>query len=325
MKLLAFFVLLVGLQAQEQQPAPCLQRAEGDRLYGHDRLILMVQDNSRARAEYLIHACGVSVPFTRELEAELRAAGAAESVIAVVREVAPRVNNSRVAATSAGHRVGNTKVNPTDGLTYVWIPPGRFRFGCAVNDQECESEEKPGRANVEITKGFWLGQTEVTQRAFLKVTGKTPSYFNGNELPVETVTWAEARDYCGSFGGRLPTEAEWEYAARAGTTGSLYGKLEQVAWYNNNSGGQTHRVGEKEANAWGLKDMLGNVWEWTNDWYDTSLPAGGQDPVGPFSGVYRTLRGGSWDYGPRFVRASFRFRFVPGVRINFIGFRCLWE
>jgi formylglycine-generating enzyme required for sulfatase activity len=326
MKILAFLVVLAGMEAQDQQPAPCLQRAEADRPYGHARLILMVQDNSRARAEYLIRTCGVSVPLTRELEGELRSAGAVEAVIAAVRDVAPPVGGSPRPDMRAQPKAGSTKVNPKDGLTYVWIPPGRFRFGCAVNDQECDSDEKPGRENVEITKGFWLGQTEVTQAAFQKVTGKTPSHFKGNHLPVESATWDEAQAYCSAIRGRLPSEAEWEYAAKAGTTRSRYGNLEQVAWYDENSGGQTHTVGQKEANPWTLKDMLGNVWEWTNDWYDSSLPAGRQDPVGLSSGTLRTLRGGYWGGNPRNVRASVRNGLAPGLQNDgLIGLRCVAE
>ena len=173
-----------------------------------------------------------------------------------------------------------------------------------------EDDEKPARS-VDIAGGFWLGQTPVTQQAFQRVTGQSPSYFKGANLPVESVNWDEAQSYCQAIGGRLPTEAEWEYAARAGTTGARYGDLDQIAWYRGNSGGQTREVGQKQPNAWGLFDMLGNVWQWTADWYT--------------EGQTRSLRGGSWLNVPRDVRVSGRFRFGPGDHINSLGFRCVGE
>ena len=120
---------------------------------------------------------------------------------------------------------------------------------------------------------------------------------------------------------RLPTEAEWEYACRAGTTGARYGKLGEVAWYEDNSDGETHRVGTKAPNAWGLYDMLGNVWEWCQDWHG-SYPSGPvTDPTGPSAGSDRVDRGGSWGNGARNVRAAIRLYFLPGHRGGSVGFR----
>ena len=120
---------------------------------------------------------------------------------------------------------------------------------------------------------------------------------------------------------RLPTEAEWEYACRAGTTGARYGKLGEVAWYEDNSDGETHRVGTKAPNAWGLYDMLGNVWEWCQDWHG-SYPSGPvTDPTGPSTGSYRVYRGGSWDFAAGGVRAAYRGGDSPGYRNVDLGFR----
>jgi formylglycine-generating enzyme required for sulfatase activity len=222
----------------------------------------------------------------------------------------------------------STRVNPKDGLTYVWIPPGTFMMGCSPGDSECYDNEKPSH-RVTITKGFWMGQTEVTQAAYERVMQGDPEFlfFKGASLPVETITWDEAGAYCKAVGKRLPTEAEWEYAARGGSSEVRYGALDAVAWYDKNSSRKTHPVGRKQANGYGLYDMLGNVWEWVEDWYDekyyASSPA--SDPKGPSSGKLRVLRGGSFYNNPRNLRASYRIRSVPvNQYINF-GFRCAGE
>lgn len=204
-----------------------------------------------------------------------------------------------------------TRVNPADGLTYVFIPPGAFTMGCSPGDEECFDSEKPPHAE-QIANGFWLGQTEVTQAAWKKVMNSNPSSFKSDQLPVERVDWNQAGDYCKAIGGRLPTEKEWEYAARGGTTGPRYGPLGAVAWYSRNSGGTTHPVGLKQANAFGLYDMLGNVWEWTADDHDAA-------------GKTKVVRGGSWFGSTGSVRASCRSGAVPADRDDVLGFRCVGE
>ncbi|SPE39576.1 putative Calcium/calmodulin-dependent protein kinase [Candidatus Sulfopaludibacter sp. SbA3] len=223
-------------------------------------------------------------------------------------------------------RVGDFKMNPRDGLNYMWIPPGRFTMGCSPGDSECDEAEKPPH-EVIITKGFWLGQTPVTEAVYESVVGKNPSYFKGTNLPVEEVSWDEARRYCTTIGGRLPTEAEWEYAARAGTTGARYDDLDEVAWHTGNSGGRTHGVAQKGPNAWGLYDMLGNVFDWVADWYGDrySQPNETQDPTGPPSGTLRVLRGGCWMYDSKGARVSYRVGYAPFAHAHFVGFRCVTE
>jgi formylglycine-generating enzyme required for sulfatase activity len=218
-------------------------------------------------------------------------------------------------------QAGTPKVNDKDGLKYVWIPPGTFQMGCSAGDAECFSGEKPAH-EVTITKGFWIGQTPVTQEAYQRVVGNNPSHFKGDQFPVEQVNWSEAQSYCRAAGMRLPTEAEWEYAARGGSTGSRYGDLDRIGWYRNNSGNTTHVVGQKEANAFGLYDMLGNVSQWVADWY-AEYPAGPQrDPAGPAngSGQFREMRGGSWLDVPRDARVSARGTYPD--RLPNIGLRC---
>jgi formylglycine-generating enzyme required for sulfatase activity len=202
------------------------------------------------------------------------------------------------------------RANPKDGLKYVWIAPGSFLMGCSPGDSECGDNEKPTRP-VGISRGYWLAESEVTQAAFEKVVGKNPSSRKGPQLPVEQVNWNEAVSYCRAIGGRLPTEAEWEFAARAGSAGARYGDMESISWTDANSGGNPHAVKQKEPNAWGVYDMLGNVWEWVEDLY-------------PGTG-YRTMRGGSFNNRPRNVRSSLRYRVGPGERHGNLGFRCVWE
>ena len=267
--------------------------------------------------------CGAWTQFVTEFGAgRFGPAARIRMAAACTVPVAPTLSGS-VAPTVGAAR---TKVNPIDGLTYVRIDPGTFTMGCSPGDKECDSDEMPAH-KVTISKEFWLGQTEVTQEAYQKVMGSNPSYFKGDKLrPVESVSWNDADAYCRKIGGRLPTEAEWEYAARAGTTGSRYDTLDAVAWSDKNSGAKTHPVAGLTANPWRLYDMLGNVWEWVADWYADKYASGNAtDPKGPASGQLRALRGGSWDDLPAVVRASNRDWNVPAGRDGVIGFRCVGE
>lgn len=219
-------------------------------------------------------------------------------------------------------KVGDTKVNPMDGLRYKWIPPGTFIAGCSKGDDDCYEDEFPNR-KITLTRGFWLGETEVPQSAYEKITGDNPSMFEGPNLPVEMVTWDDADYYCRTIGGRLPTEMEWEYAARAGTTGPRYGDLNDIAWYWKNSDFTTHPVGQKKPNAFGLYDMLGNVVEWTHTWYTVELSQETINPTGPSMAEFKSLKGGGWWDDPDLVRASYRERIEPGDTDFNIGFRCV--
>lgn len=217
------------------------------------------------------------------------------------RLVAPRSANEPL--------VGTVRKNEKDGQMYVWIAPGQFRIGCSGTDPDCSGDEQV--QVVTIPHGYWMGQTEVTQAAYKQVFPDTrlTFKFNGPKRPVENVNWKEADQYCGKLGLRLPTEEEWEYAARAGDPNARYGKLGSIAWYGDNSG--THEVQQKDPNRWGLYDMLGNVWEWTADLY-----AGSQSPL---------VRGGAWDSDARFVRVSYRNVLGPTYRDGTVGFRCVGE
>jgi len=213
----------------------------------------------------------------------------------------------------------------------VRIPPGSFVMGSASGS----SDERPV-TRVTLTTAFSLGKTQVTQRSWVAVMGSNPSGFKGELLPVENVSWDDAMEFCrklttlersaGSLPSgyvyTLPTEAQWEYACRAGTTGDYAGDLKAMAWFGENAGSTTLAVATKQANAWGLHDMHGNVWEWCADWYADKLPGGSvSDSKGPASGSYRVLRGGSWWNDAAFCRSAYRSRNSPGYRYDNLGFR----
>jgi len=219
------------------------------------------------------------------------------------------------------------------GMEFVQIQPGEFTMGCSPGDSGCSAVESPAH-RVRITKGFQIGKYEVTQQQWQAVIGSNPSWFKGVTLPVEQVSWDDVQAFLGrlnarndGFRYRLPTEAEWEYAARAGTTDKYAGAsaLGDVAWYDSNSGSTTHPVGQKRPNAWGMYDMLGNVWEWCQDWYGVYSSGAADNPAGPSSGPGRTTRGGSWVSYAWDARASYRVRVAPEVRSGSGGFRCVRE
>ena len=216
------------------------------------------------------------------------------------------------------------------GMEFMWIAPGSFLMGSPADEEGRFGDEL--QHEVRISEGFWMGRYEVTQGEWQSVMGANPSGFKdcGPRCPVEQVSWFDAEEFIRRLNGResgkghryrLPTEAEWEYAARAGTTGARYGELGEIAWYDENSGDRTHPVGQKQANAWDLHDMLGNVWEWTGDWYGEYPPGSVTDPQGSSSGSYRVYRGGSWDGNARYVRSAYRIIDSPGIRIDYFGFR----
>ncbi len=222
-----------------------------------------------------------------------------------------------------------------------WMRPGSFMMGSPKEDGEAHSDERP-QHEVLITRGFWLADTPVTQALWEAVMGKNPSRFKGDpQRPVEKVTWQDCQRFCVALekqvpglGARLPREAEWEYACRAGTTTVRYceelkvegrpATLGDIAWYERISDGQTQPVGQKLANAWGLHDTLGNVWEWCMDTYARYAPHADEvqrDPSGPTAGGSRVFRGGSWSNTAGFVRAAFRDDVGSGMRNGYLGLR----
>lgn len=208
--------------------------------------------------------------------------------------------------------------------SFVLIPAGEFMMGGNKHP-----DERPVH-QVQISKAFEMGKDQVTQAQWDAVMDENSSRFKGANLPVETVSWDDAHEFIKKLNAkndgyvyRLPTEAEWEYACRAGTTGDYAGDLDEVGWYNENSGGRTHSVGEKKANGWGLYDMHGNVSEWCLDWYGKSYYTNSPevDPTGPASGTGRVFRGGSWDSKAKYCRSALRAIATPDFRFFRIGFR----
>ena len=228
------------------------------------------------------------------------------------------------------------------GMKLVLTPKGTFMMG-SPESEEARFEDET-QHEVTISKDYYLGVHEVTQAQYEKVMGTKPSYFQGDEIkgsstnnPVESVSWLDAVEFCKKLSDlpeekaagrvyRLPTEAEWEYACRAGSKsaysfGESSKSLGDYAWFDGNSNNQTHPVGEKKANAWGLYDMHGNVWEWCSDWYGEYPNGAVSDPVGPREGSDRVNRGGGWYNEAANCRSAIRHGIDPSFRFHFIGFR----
>jgi formylglycine-generating enzyme required for sulfatase activity len=227
------------------------------------------------------------------------------------------------------------------GMKFRLIPAGTFIMGSPETEEDRDYEED--QHEVTISRAFWIGVHEVTQKQYEGVIGTNPSWFQGNNVkadssnhPVEAVLWDHAVEFCkrlSEFPGekkagrvyRLPTEAEWEYACRAGTTTAFsFGEsplsLGDFAWYRENSD-QTHLVGEKKPNAWGLYDMHGNVWEWCSDWYGEYPKRAVTDPIGPNVGSKRVLRGGRYFSVAGDCRSANRYGGGPWDIYSYIGFR----
>jgi formylglycine-generating enzyme required for sulfatase activity len=233
-----------------------------------------------------------------------------------------------MAATGLAWRVRDTATQ----MELLLVPPGTFQMGCIMgsNQYGCYSWEQPVH-QVTLTNAFYLGRYEVTQSQWVAKMGSNPSSFQGQadsaSRPVERVSWTTIQSYLSATGMRLPTEAEWEYACRAGTQTPFYNgstddnTVGALAWYSPNSGSQTHAVGGKAANAFGFHDMLGNVWEWVNDWYGSYSGNAQTDPTGLVTASGRVVRGGSWGTGAYYVRSSPRGSATPGYSNGDLGFR----
>ncbi|MHC6204670.1 SUMF1/EgtB/PvdO family nonheme iron enzyme [Breznakiellaceae bacterium SP9] len=241
-------------------------------------------------------------------------------------------------------RTAAVPVNPPSA-DMVRIPAGTFTMGSPAN--EAGRWDQDPQHSVSISKAFFMSKYEVTQREWVNVMGSNPSNFKGDNLPVERVSWFDVIDYCNkrsvkegltqaytrngdtvtwnrnANGYRLPTEAEWEYACRAGTTTpySSGSSVDTAGWHSDNSGKKTHPVGTKQANAWGLYDMHGNVLEWCWDWHGAYSSGSQTDPMGAASGSLRVFRGGGWGSSAAGLRSAYRYGYPPSDRDGDLGFR----
>ncbi len=260
---------------------------------------------------------------------------------------AARIRLKQLEAASTPTTPTNTTANRTAGevtkttlpggveMSFAYVPAGSFEMGSTT-----EEDEQPIQT-IKISQGFWMQTTEVTQAQWKSVMGALPSKcdygelkgsFLGDNKPIICVSWDDAQEFIRQMNLKndgykypLPTEAEWEYAARSGTTGNYAGYLDAMAWYDGNSGYSTHDAATKQANAWGLYDMHGNVWEWCQDWYEAGYYAKSpaSDPVGPASGSNRVGRGGGWGSAAGYLRSADRSSGAPSKRRGDLGFRLL--
>ena len=313
-------IFLIPLKLEECDVPERLQRWQWVNLFeeeGHERLM----SSLRIRAEK-INSGSESEPNLIQGHEKVTPVKGNETIIKII-------NNG-----SKGPVAG--LISPLGNMEFVLIQPGEFDMGSPANETGRYDDEGPIH-HVTISEAFYLGKYEVTQKQWHEVMGDNPSYFKGDDLPVENVSWDDVQEFIKKLNKkenthkyRLPSEAEWEYAARAGTTtrysfGDDDSKLGEYAWYNKNSGGKTHPVGNKGANSWGLYDMHGNVWEWVQDtWHDTynGAPIDGSPWRDGVSAI-RVNRGGGWFDFAGYCRSASRN--VPGNRLHDLGFRLLQE
>jgi len=300
-------------------------------------------------------AVGTSVDVRVQTPAGLLVASGAFSYVAIVTpawatliEAQPDPSvvtdptlRAAITATGLAWRVKDTATQ----IEFVLIPPGSFQMGCSASQQYgCDTDENPVH-QVTMTNAFYMGRYEVTQAQWQARMGSNPSYYQSASAevpaaqvpnrPVETVSWNTIQGFLTQTGMRLPTEAEWEYAYRGGTTTAFHGftgylsgtnddsLLGNIAWFNQQGGYQTRVVGGKLGNGYGLHDMSGNVWEWVNDWWSSSYYSSSpqNNPPGPTTGTDRVVRGGYWDDFSANCRASNRDGGTPSLADFFVGFR----
>jgi formylglycine-generating enzyme required for sulfatase activity len=230
-----------------------------------------------------------------------------------------------------GVALAGEPAGPSDEEGMVLVEGGCFNMGCGIWVGKCRPDEVP--EHDVCLDDFYMDAYEVTQSAYWREMTANPSFYLGDNLPVAGVTWYEARDYCSKIGKRLPTEAEWEYAARGGgkmdswAGTNFKAEVWDYAWYSRyagGGGGQPHPVGQKLDNGLGLYDMTGNVWEWVSDRYSTDYygKSPEKNPRGSSIGELRVLRGGSWYYRSSVVRTTYRYGVRPDTRSDDFGFRC---
>ena len=289
----------------------------------------------------------VDKTLTADREEDLRQAGANDELIETIRGSSPTPPKTVAASTPeppepavtpAPTPVPTPDNSPPVKMEFVNIPSGNFEMGSVSSDRENEQPIHPVKIN-----GFQMQKTELTQHQWLELMKEMPTdcqgrlygpHLFGKNKPMVCASWNDAQKYIGllnakkdGFKYRLPTEAEWEYAARAGAKSEYIEDLREVAWYAGNSDDTSHVVATKQPNAFGLYDMLGNVAEWVNDWYEAKYyeQSPKANPPGPKTGIKKTLRAGSWNHGVGACNYTWRFSEVPNFRNTYYGFRLVRE
>ena len=243
-------------------------------------------------------------------------------------------SSTNALSSSGSSQSGNTLTIPVKNginIEMVKVEAGSFNMGATPEMQDPDTDEKPVH-RVTLTNNYYIGKYEVTQALWKIVMGSNPSNSKGDNLPVEQVSWNDCQDFISKLNAmtgkrfRLPSEAEWEYAARGGNKSRGYqysgsNTIGDVAWYDGNNSSMTHAVGTKQPNELGLYDMTGNVWEWCQDWYDSYSSSPQTNPIGAVSGSYRVFRGGGINSSARFCHSSIRFDNSPAFRSFILGLR----
>lgn len=292
---------------------------------------------------HILRGGGWYVPMTMYCRTTRRSSGSLNhkrSIIGFRIVLAPKINKKLKAVKSSikiADKPSSGKAWRIPGLKmkFVYVAPGSFYMGASDGARD----EKPVR-RIKLAKGYWIGKYEVTQSEYRSVMGNNPSRFKGANKPVEQVSWNDAVQFCTELTARehaanrlpsdckyrLPTEAEWEFVARGGIKSHGYkysgsSSMDSVAWYRNNSGKKTHKVGIKSPNELEIHDMSGNVWEWCSDWHGKYGRGSTTDPTGASSGSYRVFRGGGWYFLAYHCRSTGRGRSRPSYRDGNLGFR----
>ena len=263
----------------------------------------------------------LQITLTKETMA-IQQSTVAQPTVAQQPVVQPTVTNS-----------DNISIPVKDGISIdmVRVEAGTFTMGATAEMKVPDDDEKPTH-QVTLTNDYYIGKYEVTQALWQAVTGNNPSNYKGDNLPVENVSWNDCQEFISKLNRitgktfRLPTEAEWEYAARGGKKSRGYqysgsNNLADVAWYEDNSGSKTHTIGSKQANELGIYDMTGNVWEWCQDWYGKYSSSSQTNPTGANSGSNRVRRGGGWGGNAWICRSSYRYSYAPGFSNDSLGLR----
>jgi hypothetical protein len=331
--------VVAAMTAHEKEPIPKLSKIVSDAPIGvYDLFRRMVAKEAADRPQTMDEV----VETLERILAEIDGSGGLVfpwGMGRIIREGRVLGELKTIVERGNGRAPGDRRVVVVNGLEVPlrWCPPGTFEMGSPKREAGRYADEK--QARVTLTKGFWLGETAVTQELYKSVRGTNAASHKGARLPVEQVSWKDAVAFCAKLTERersagrllataeyrLPTEAEWEYACRAGTvTAYWFGddaeRFGEYGWYADNSGGHTHEVGLKPRNAWGLYDLHGNVWEWCGDVYVNKLE-GGLDPFVTGGGSVRVYRGGGWSSTAGYCRSASRYWHDPSYRSNYLGFR----